>query len=151
MDPIQTTNREERLLDLGAEIRAKQSEEAKIQSTLEQVQTEIVSLRREFAHLLAAGESARPTNLSRPSVVRIPVPISLPRKILALMQAKPGKVFRVEDLAALLDPPEEVQSIRTALARLFERDKKIARVNRGEYAVPQIPTQTELHVSQSTK
>jgi hypothetical protein len=158
MDPKQTTSREERLIDLGSEIRAKQSEEARIQSTLEQVRTEIAGLRREFDHLLSAPSgSTRPTILpadpSRPGVVRIQIPssLSLPRKILALMQAKPGKIFRAEELAAMLGQPDEMQSIRTALARLFERDKKIARVNRGEYAVPQVPMQTELHVSQSSK
>lgn len=141
------STREERLIDLGAEIRKKEAE--------------ISDLRREFQRLLVQGEG-------QPVTIRIPPrnaamaalaegvqmgmvaavrAASLPKKLLAQMQASPDSEFRAEDFLGI-GGADDIQSVRTSLSRLCDRDGLVERVDRGLYRLRREGVQTELPVAQ---
>src|SRR5450759_1110669 len=127
-----STNREDRLMDLGAEIRRKEAE--------------ISDLRREFQRLLVQNDGQ---SVPIPTVdgVGLPLPgsmaamtimvnaqqkLSLPKKLLARMQASPDSDFRAENFLGI-GGADDIQNVRTSLVRLCDRDGLVERVDRGVY------------------
>ena len=154
LTPTPTLNREERLLDLGAEIRKKEA-------AASQLQEEITYLRREFEQLLLPNVkpvsqpmsrevAVKVNNAALESIRSVNSSTSLPKRILSQMQASPGKEFTSEDFAHLADT-DSMLSIRTSLVRLCDRDNKIERIDRGVYRLARNNIQTEIKIASSAK